>query len=168
MSELNVVKIVINMSMATIRVANIKDAPGITQCINNAYQHYVSRLGKPPGPMLEDYADIISEHVVYIAEVPNKIVGVMVLMENYSPVLLDNLAVDPCQQGTGLGRQLLLLAEDVARKAGHDSIQLYTHELMHENIDYYHHHDYQISHRVTEKGYQRIYMTKTLVRQGSA
>lgn len=148
--------------MITIKIAEFEDVQGILHCVKNAYQHYVTRLGKPPGPMLADYAQIVSEHVVYIAKTPNQIVGVVVLMENYSPILLDNLAVDPCQQGTGLGKRLLLLAEDIARERGHDSVQLYTNELMHENLDYYSKHGYTISHRITEKGYQRIYMAKDL------
>lgn len=153
--------------MITIQIAQIKDAPGILQCVNNAYQHYVIRLGKPPGPMLADYVQIVSQHVVYVAKRQSQVVGVVVLMENFSPILLDNLAVDPSQQGTGLGKRLLLLAEDIARERGHDSVQLYTHELMIENLDYYSKHEYRISHRVTEKGYQRIYMIKDLVTQGN-
>ena len=148
--------------MITIQIASIDDASGISQCVNNAYQHYVARLGKPPGPMLADYAQIVSEHVVYVAKTPSQVVGVVVLMENYSPILLDNLAVDPSQQGTGLGKRLLLLAENIAVDRGHESMQLYTHELMHENLGYYSNHGFRISHRITEKGYQRIYMTKKL------
>ena len=148
--------------MITIRIAKDCDVSGITQCVNNAYKHYINRLGKPPGPMLEDYADIISHHLVYVALADNNVIGVLVLMEAYSPILLDNLAVDPDYQGGGLGKRLLLFAEDIARKRGHDSIQLYTHELMHENLAYYEKYGYQISRRISEKGYQRIYMSKVL------
>ena len=148
--------------MIAIRKAEIRDVSGITHCVNNAYRHYIKRLGKLPGPMLEDYADIVSQHIVFVAQTGTDIVGVVVLMEHLSPILLDNIAVDPKQQGCGLGRRLLSLAENIAGDRGHESIQLYTHELMYENVDYYSKHGYQISHRISEKGYQRIYMIKQL------
>ena len=151
-----------NSNMITIRLADADDAPGIKYCVDRAYGHYIERLGKKPGPMLDDYAQIVSRHVVYVARADTQIAGLFVLMENYSPVLLDNLAVDPDFQGTGLGKQLLFLAEDVARDRGHVCLQLYTHELMHENIAYYARYGYHTSHRKLEKGYQRIYMTKDL------
>ena len=43
--------------------------------------------------------------------------------------VLDNVAVDPAHEGTGVGRALLMHAEAAAREAGFDSIYLYTHEL---------------------------------------
>ena len=51
--------------------------------------------------------------------------------------LINNVAVDPSQQGTGLGKTLLQLAEDEARGAGFDSIYLYTHETAIENLELY-------------------------------
>ena len=112
--------------------------------------------------MLEDYTDIVAQHIVYVAQSGTQIVGVVVLMEHLSPILLDNIAVDPKQRGCGLGRRLLSQAERIAGVMGHESIQLYKHELMYENLDYYRKHGYEISHRVCEKGYQRIYMIKHL------
>jgi hypothetical protein len=29
--------------------------------MNHAYRHYIARIGKPPGPMLDDYAVRVSE-----------------------------------------------------------------------------------------------------------
>ena len=148
--------------MITIRIAGPGDVSGIKQCVNNAYKHYIKRLGKPPGPMLDDYAEIVLQHLVYVGQTDSEIAGVVVLMENHSPILLDNLAVDPNHQGSGLGNRLLLQAENIARDRGHTSIQLYTHELMHENLNYYDKHGYKLSHRISEKGYQRIYMCKAI------
>jgi len=145
-----------------IRPANKCDVIAISDCVKKAYEHYIERLGKPPGPMLEDYVDTINRHIVYVAELDDSIVGLFVLMENYKPILLDNLAVDPVTQGKGIGNKLLGHAENYARNKGHTSIQLYTHELMFENIEYYQNKGYQITDRVTEKGYQRIYMSKAL------
>lgn len=45
---------------------------------------------------------------------------------------------------------------------GYPEIRLYTHECMVENIAMYPRLGYEESHRVTEKGYARIYMRKKI------
>ncbi len=146
-----------------IRSANLDDVSRIKRITANAYQHYIARLGKPPGPMLDDYTDIVTQHLTYVA-VEQDILGFVVLMETYQPILLDNIAVDPAQQAAGIGSKLLAFAEQVARDKGHSSIQLYTNELMHENIEYYSRKGYHITAKIYEKGYNRIYMTKRLIK----
>jgi ribosomal protein S18 acetylase RimI-like enzyme len=47
--------------------------------------------------------------------------------------VIDNVAVDPSHQRTGVGRALLEHADATARVAGLEWIHLYTHELMTEN-----------------------------------
>ena len=46
--------------------ALIADAGHIADCVGAAYAHYVPRMGKPPGPMLADYADVVSRHQVWL------------------------------------------------------------------------------------------------------
>jgi GNAT superfamily N-acetyltransferase len=70
---------------------------------------------------------------VTVAESLAIIVGVIVLDRTDEGFLIDNVAVRPSHQGTGLGKLLLDFAETEARKAGFDSIYLYTHERMTEN-----------------------------------
>jgi hypothetical protein len=36
------------------RAATAGDVPRIVELVNQAYDHYVERLGGPPGPMTED------------------------------------------------------------------------------------------------------------------
>ena len=98
-----------------------------------AYGHYIARIGKPPGPMLEDYSDVIAWHRVFVAEDQGRIVGLIVLNTEDERALLDNVAVHPDLQGHGLGRQLIAFAENEARRLGFTAIELYTHELMTEN-----------------------------------
>ena len=39
-----------------IRIARHHDAPVVRDVVHAAYAHYIARIGKPPGPMLDDYA----------------------------------------------------------------------------------------------------------------
>jgi len=116
-----------------IRAATAADAPRVASCVHDAYRHYVDRIGRPPGPMLDDYAGTIRRHQVCLAELEGAVVGVLVLKTTDEGFLLDNVAVDPRHHGTGVGRALLTLAEREAWRAGHRSIYLYTHERMTEN-----------------------------------
>lgn len=47
-----------------IRKANLFDASAIQKCVDAAYGHYITRIGKPPGPMLDDYTEVIQHHEV--------------------------------------------------------------------------------------------------------
>lgn len=131
-------------------------------CVAGAYSHYAARIGKPPGPMLDDYEAVIREHEAYVLELGSRIVGVLVLRSSKDQLLLDNIAVDPAEQGRGHGRRLLVFAEHRGRELGFDHIDLYTHELMTENIALYERAGYVQRKRVTEKGYDRVYMRKRL------
>ncbi len=66
-----------------------------------------------------------------------EIVGLVVLDVDDEGFVVDNIAVDPSHQGRGVGRSLLETAEVAARRAGFDSIYLYTHERMTENLALY-------------------------------
>ena len=50
---------------------------------------------------------------------------------------IDNVAVHPAHQGTGVGRALLAHAEVVAQSEGFDAVHLLTHERMTENLALY-------------------------------
>ena len=147
-----------------IRRATISDAEAVAKCVADAYRHYVPRMGKAPGPMLEDYREVIQHHEVYVIdsnkELAEGIDGVLVMVKQPERFLLDNIAVHPRAQGSGLGRALMDLAEISAREAGYGSVQLYTHECMTENIAMYKKLGFRETNRITEKGYQRIYFEK--------
>lgn len=145
-----------------VRPAASGDAPAVTACVEAAYRHYVERNGKYPAPMLDDYALVIAEHDVTIAECNGEIGGVLVVREAEEGFLLDNIAVHPDCQGAGVGRRLLQLSEDKARAAGYDSIYLYTQEIMVENQALYARIGYVEYARRHEVGLDRVYMRKQL------
>ena len=70
---------------------------------------------------------------VTVAEHGGEIAGLVVLLVEDEGFTVDNVAVHPADQGTGVGRALLEHAEAEARRAGFDSVRLYTHELMTES-----------------------------------
>lgn len=147
----------------TLRMAEPADAEAMAACVTEAYQHYVGRMGKPPGPMLADYDAIVREHHAYVAQSGDgQICGVLVLMESSYRILLDNVAVSEQWRGKGLGKRLMEFAEDLARDRGWRDLDLYTHELMTENIAMYLRLGYVETGRRQEQGYDRIYMRKTL------
>jgi ribosomal protein S18 acetylase RimI-like enzyme len=121
------------MDKPRIRAAIAADVPAIAQIVDHAYRHYIARMGKPPGPMLEDYAARVSEGVVWVLEEGAVIAAIIVLLPALNYLLLDNIAVSPKRQGVGLGRRLLAFAETEALRRGYREIRLYTHQTMVEN-----------------------------------
>ena len=64
-----------------LRSATPDDVPAITACVNRAYSHYIERIGSPPGPMLDDYAEMVQEHTVFVIEVEAQVAGILVLIQ---------------------------------------------------------------------------------------
>ena len=116
-----------------LRAATAADVERITTLVDAAYGHYVERIGTRPKPMRENYAQVVAEREVTVAILDGELAGVVVFGPDEEGLLIDNVAVDPGRQGTGVGRALLEHAEARAREAGYDSVYLYTHELMSEN-----------------------------------
>jgi GNAT superfamily N-acetyltransferase len=145
-----------------IRPASPNDVPAIEQVVNEAYLRYVERIGKKPGPMLDDYKARVAEGAVSVLISAGEIVGVIVLLPEADHLLLDNVAVLPARHGVGLGRRLMEFAESEARRRGYTEIRLYTHALMHENLAMYPRLGYEEYARGEQAGYQRVFMRKRL------
>lgn len=146
-----------------IRPARAEDVEAVGRIVRDAYGHYVARLGKQPGPMLDDYARRIADGQVWVLEDDGALAGILVLEDaEDGALLLDNIAIAPSAQGKGHGRTLVAFAEAEARRRGHSQVRLYTHVLMVENLAIYGRLGFEETHRITEKGYDRVYMTKRL------
>jgi ribosomal protein S18 acetylase RimI-like enzyme len=145
-----------------IRAATAADVPAIANIVDQAYRHYIARIGKPPGPMLDDYAARVSEGAVWVLEEAGVIAAIIVLLPASNYLLLDNIAVSPARQGLGLGRRLLAFAEAEALRRGYREIRLYTHETMVENQRLYASIGYVETGRGSESGYDRVFMCKQL------
>lgn len=151
-------------TQVAIRPADAGDVPAIAALVAEAYGHYVERIGRKPGPMLDDYGARVAAGQVSVALDPaGRIVGFLVLeSRDGTAPLLDNIAVAPHAQGQGIGRALIRHAEARSRRSGAAKLRLYTHEKMFENIALYLRLGFVETARAEEKGFRRVYMEKPL------
>jgi GNAT superfamily N-acetyltransferase len=156
----------VGRSAPLIRPARPEDADAIRRLVLDACGHYVARIGKPPGPMLYDYDRRIADEQAWVLEEDGRLAGALVLEDaEGGALLLDNVAVAPSAQGKGYGRALVAFAEEEARRRGHGVVRLYTNALMAENLALYGRLGFRETGRVSEKGYERVYMAKATTGQ---
>ena len=145
------------------RLARPAEADTLRRIVDEAYGHYIERMGKRPGPMLDDYSKRVEDGQAWVLEQDGTIAGFVVLEDgDEGALLLDNIAVSPSAQGQGVGRHLIAFTESEARRRGCQQVRLYTHVLMVENIALYNRLGFQETGRVSEKGFDRVYMAKSL------
>ena len=142
-----------------IRPADAADLAAIERIVAAAYTKYIERIGKKPGPMLDDYAALIRAHALWVTE---DLSGLIVLLPEPDHLLLDNIAVDPALQGRGVGRALMHFAEAEAQRRAFPELRLYTHETMTENIALYSRTGWDETGRAEQGGYQRVFFRKAL------
>jgi len=146
-----------------IRPAVAADRAAVETIVREAYSIYVDRIGKPPGPMLDDYGALIGAGAVSVLEEPDgTIAAIIVLLPKPDHLLLDNIAVRRDRQGQGFGRRLIAFAEAETRRLGYRELRLYTHEKMTENIALYTRLGFVETGRGHDAGYDRVFMTKRL------
>ncbi|MFD9243727.1 GNAT family N-acetyltransferase, partial [Streptomyces sp. NPDC059556] len=75
---------------------------------------------------------------------------------------LDNIAVHPDAQGTGLGRLLMGFVESRARELGLPEVRLLTNAMMWENQKLYERYGYEVVERRVDGPYDRIHYRKLL------
>ena len=143
-----------------IRAAQEADTPACAACVHNAFHKYIERIGKPPAPMLLDFAALIKEGKVWVAEYRGAISGVLVLYPADKGFYLDTVAVVPAHQRLGIGRALLQFAEAEARRRGFEAVYLCTNVKMTENQTFYPHVGYVEYDCHAEDGYDRIFYRK--------
>lgn len=146
-----------------IRPANSADAKAVRAVVIAAYEPFIARIGKPPAPMSDNYAQRIADGAAFVLEDGGRIRGVLILEHRPDGMLLNNVAVHPESQGRGYGRTLIAHAEAEARQHGYRQIRLYTHVLMTENQALYRRVGFIETGRVSEEGFDRVYMVKELI-----
>jgi ribosomal protein S18 acetylase RimI-like enzyme len=148
--------------MLTIRPAEESDLHAIEACVEAAFAPYVARIGKPPAPMLADYAASIAARRVHVLTEADAVAGVLVRSDRDDCLFVDVMAVHPDRQRSGLGQRLMRFAEAAAQSKGLDTVALYTHERMVEALSFYLALGYVETERRVEDGYARVYLRKTI------
>lgn len=145
-----------------IRAAQSGDADALREIVESAYGIYVERIGRRPAPMEDDYAERVRAADVFVAVDDRDVVGLIVLIAAEDHVLIENIAVDPGQQGAGVGRSLMALAETYAAERSISELRLYTNAAMTENLAFYPRLGYRETDRRTDAGFERVFFTKRL------
>jgi ribosomal protein S18 acetylase RimI-like enzyme len=142
------------------RRATVADLPRVREVVEAAYTKYLTRMDRPPAPMLRDYTGPARAGLVWVIGDP--VVGLLSLTPEPDSLLIENIAVHPGAQGSGLGRRLLEFAEQEAARRRLARLSLYTNEVMTESQAVYARLGYREVRRATEHGYRRIFMIKDL------
>lgn len=149
-----------------IRPALPADAARVVAIADAAYRPYLERMSRNPAPMDEDYGQRIAEgltqQLVWVLEEDGEVLALLVLETHADHLLLDNIAVDPARHGRGIGKRLLAFTEEEAKRRGYDTVELYTNEVMVENMALYRRLGYVETGRKQDRGYDRVYFRKAL------
>jgi len=150
------------MDEPVLRRATGDDIGGIEGLVAESFGKYVERIGKPPGPMLADYAGMLDTSRIWVVVQRDAVIAVLVTQDQGDHLLLDTVAVATSAQGGGYGRRLLELAERDAAEQGLSEVRLVTNEAMTENLVFYPRHGYRETHRAVQDGYRRVFFSKSL------
>ena len=140
--------------------ADAADMPEIVALVRAAYAPYVPRIGREPAPMTADYGAAVDEGRVLLARRGARLLGILVTEVRADHLLVENVAVDPGAQGTGLGGRLLARAEQEACGCGLPELRLYTNARMTENLRFYARRGFREVARRTEDGFDRVYFAR--------
>lgn len=147
-----------------IRRAHLHEAEQVRDLVRGAYAKWVPVIGREPLPMRADYERALREHEVDLLLVEGHLFGLIETMLRDGHLWIENVAVDPNEQGRGLGRRLLAHAEAKAAAAGRTELRLLTNEAFASNIALYQKTGYRIDRREPFQGGITVYMSKRMKR----
>ena len=145
-----------------IRIARTDDVARIREIASAAYARYVPRVGREPAPMVADYDGDARAGRIVVLEVERNIIGYLVAWPEDDAYFIENIGIEPQLQGKGWGRRLMDHAATQAGHLGLGALRLYTNAAMTENLSMYAHLGFVETHRVTEDGFNRVYMRLSL------
>jgi ribosomal protein S18 acetylase RimI-like enzyme len=145
------------------RRARPDEADAIRNLVRAAYARWVPVIGREPRPMQADYEKALREHRFDLVD--EAAGGILALIETEledDHLWIENIAVAPDAQGQGIGRQLLALADEMAREAGRPELRLMTNGAMIANIRLYRSAGYVLDREEPFADGTVVYMRKTL------
>ncbi len=112
--------------------------------------------------MVADFAAHLDQDWVIVSEQDSVVRGYAILLTNAQRALLDNIAVDPACQRSGIGVALIQHVEQRIIDLGYEALDLYTNIVMEDNVHWYEKLGFVETRRVEEAGFRRIYMRKVI------
>lgn len=149
-------------SKIQIRLATVVDLQDVQSCARAAYAKYVERIGREPAPMIADFARQIDLGQVYAAFCDSSFAGYVVFYPEEGHLHLENVAVVPSHSGQGIGKKLMEYVEQAARNNGLNAVELYTNEVMTENLIMYPGLGYIEIERKLQAGFSRVFFRKPI------
>ncbi len=116
------------------RRAVIGDAASVTALVRAAYAKWAPVIGREPMPMRVEYERTILDHHLEVLVHAGAVVAVLEVIDRPEHLWIENVAVSPALQGKGLGRRLLVRAEELASMLGHNRIALLTNGAFEANV----------------------------------
>jgi RimJ/RimL family protein N-acetyltransferase/ribosomal protein S18 acetylase RimI-like enzyme len=129
-----------------LRRAALTDIPAILALKNAAYTPNESIIGVPSLPRIADYAQVVAEHEVWLAEGEKGLAAALVLDIEPEDFTVWSIAVAPEAAGRRLGSALMGFAEERARALGYGSVHLYTHAKLTQRIGWYERLGFVVTH----------------------
>ena len=149
-----------------LRRARMSDLVAIRALQHAAYAPNRAILGVEPLPLLADYAEVLREHEVWLAQDDDDdahgLAGVLILERRRDDLLIWSIATQPGLQQRGLGRQLLEAAEARAAECGLCTVRLYTGQLLTHNVAWYSRHGYRVERVEDRSDRVVVHLFKTL------
>lgn len=112
--------------------------------------------------MAADYDRAVREHRIDMAFEDGALVSLVEMVERSDDILVENIAVDPARQGSGVGRALLQHAEAVAIARGTPVLRLYTNARFAENLAFYARRGFAVEREESSALGLTIFMVKPL------
>ena len=144
------------------RRANPEDAGLVRDLTRKAYAKWCNVIGREPLPMTADYDHAVRHHMIDLAFLDSRLVGLIEMIPRENDLLIENVCVDPAEQRVGLGRFLVAHAERETRRLGHGVIRLYTNKLFAANLGFYRGLGYEVEREEPFKGGIVVHFRKVL------
>lgn len=144
------------------RRAGQQDSAAVRDLTRKAYAKWCAILGREPLPMTADYDQAVRRHLIDLAYIDGRLVGLVEMIPREGDLLIENVCVDPAEQSEGLGRQLVAHAEAETRIRGYAAIRLYTNKLFAANLRFYARLGYDIEREEPFKGGTVVHFRKIL------
>ncbi len=145
-----------------LRPAGPADVPRVRAIAEAAYRPFVAEIGRPPAPMVADFAAAAGAGSLYVLEEGEATLAYIHLYPKGDLLHIENLAVAPEARRRGLARRLLAFAEEEAGRRGIACLDLYTNEVMKAAYGLYIAEGFTEVERRVEAGFRRVYLQKPL------